>query len=406
VDFIRKLDEKNHNLNTMRAVMIKGHGMYERSKGKASQASYKRAKEMMKEGKWGLVGSGSGAHPILFRRKDGGDASAKLSEEARRNALLRAVNSFRPSETVLEIGARGNADTAALMKQRRKALSKAAQRASAASTSAAAVSAQHEDEHEDAEHGSGVDMEMADEAEIEAVFDVSGKKNGGGSKANFRDSEFYMSHFQKDANTEKGYSLRDGATFAEQAQTVTFDLVGDEGALDRKRRELKWDKKKKKFVKGTGEGADNVKMVRTESGVKLPATYRSGRFDEWKAKSRVTLPKVGEAETESTHRRNAGPGGRKWKHNQVVAPKPLDKLSKDYDKKVRLQKKKEPQDGDSQPSKLPGTKGKAVRGRNAGKSVGKVKNELKTVDQIRKARKVLENKRAKNARPTRRKGKR
>lgn len=443
VDFIRKLDEKNHNLNTMRAVMKKGHGMYERSKGKASQASYKRAKEMMKEGKWGLVGSGSGAHPILFRRKDGGDASAKLSEEARRNALLRAVNSFRPSETVLEIGARGNADTAALMKQRRKALSKAAQRASAASTSAAAASAQHEDEHEDAEHGSGVDMEMADEAEIEvcfiafnlfktcsygivqAVFDVSGKKNGGGSKANFRDSEFYMSHFQKDANTEKGsvmrssdfsrlrlsshvsrYSLRDGATFAEQAQTVTFDLVGDEGALDRKRRELKWDKKKKKFVKGTGEGADNVKMVRTESGVKLPATYRSGRFDEWKAKSRVTLPKVGEAETESTHRRNAGPGGRKWKHNQVVAPKPLDKLSKDYDKKVRLQKKKEPQDGDSQPSKLPGTKGKAVRGRNAGKSVGKVKNELKTVDQIRKARKVLENKRAKNARPTRRKGKR
>ncbi|OCH92289.1 ATP-dependent RNA helicase DBP10 [Obba rivulosa] len=406
-DFIKKLDEKNHNLPTLRDVMRKGHGLYERSKGKASQASYKRAKEMMKEGKWGLVGSGSGAHPIFFRRKDGGDASAKILEEARRNALLRAVNSFRPSETVLEIGARGNAETSTLMKQRRKALTKAAQRAAAASTSAAAASAQGGDEDEDAAHGSDVDMEMADEADIEAVFDVfgNGKKT---TRTNFRDSEFYMSHFQKDANTEKGYSLRDGATFAEQAQTVTFDLAGDEGAAqERKRREMHWDKKKKKFVKGTGEGADNVKMVRTESGAKLPATYRSGRFDEWKAKSRVSLPKVGEQESEGIQRRN-GPGGRKYKHNQVVAAKPLDKLHNSYDRKVRQQKKKESPDGEGQPppTAKSGKKGSATRGRNAGKSVGRVKNELKTVDQIRKARKVVENKRAKNARAPRKKGRR
>jgi DBP10CT (NUC160) domain len=41
-----------------------------------------------------------------------------------------------------------------------------------------------------------------------------------------------------------------------------------------------WDKKKKKFVKGNGTGANNVKLVRTENGTRLPATYRSGRFDE------------------------------------------------------------------------------------------------------------------------------
>ena len=38
--------------------------------------------------------------------------------------------------------------------------------------------------------------------------------------------------------------------------------------------------------------------------------------------------------------------------------------------------------------------------------MGKVKSELKTVDQIRKSRKIMEQKRAKNARPTRRKGRR
>ena len=93
-----------------------------------------------------------------------------------------------------------------------------------------------------------------------------------------------MSYTPKDAETERGYSLNDGASsFAKQASNVAFELEGDEGDGKRKRQNtLTWDKKKKKFIKGDGVGADNVKMIRTESGTKLPATYRSGRFDEWK----------------------------------------------------------------------------------------------------------------------------
>lgn len=166
VDYIRKLDEENHNLGTMREVMKKGHGMYERSKGKASQASYKRAKEMTKEGKWGLVGSDSGIHPVLFRNKDGSSSTTKLAEEAKRKALLKTVNSFRPAETVLEIGARGNTETAALMKQRRKALSKAAQRAALASTSVAAMPEENDEEEDVASDTHPEGLEMADETEI------------------------------------------------------------------------------------------------------------------------------------------------------------------------------------------------------------------------------------------------
>ncbi|KAI0076110.1 DEAD-domain-containing protein [Panus rudis PR-1116 ss-1] len=406
VEYIKKLDEENHNLPTLRDVMRKGHSMYERSKGKASQASYKRTKEMIKDGK-GIVGSSSGIHPVLLRNKDGSNMQKKLEEEERRKALLQAVSSFRPSETVLEIGSRGNTETAALMKQRRKALSKAAERAAHASSSALPLAAEEEEENEgsssdrDGEGG----MEMADEEAIAAVFDPSSSKS---TKGNHRDNEYYLSHYQKGATTEKGYSLRDGATFAEQAKNVTFDLTGDEALQERKRRELRWDKKKKKFVKGMGEGADNVKLVKTESGQKLPATYRSGRFDEWKAKSRVSLPRVGEAESETAQRRGAfGPGGRKWKHNKVEAPKPLDKLSKDYEKKVRQMKKKS--DGVAEedgPAARGGKKGKALGVRSSGKTVGRVKNELKTVDQIRKSRKIQEQRKAKNARPSRKKGRR
>jgi len=247
----------------------------------------------------------------------------------------------------------------------------------------------------------GREMQMADEEELAVVFDTAGQKQG------YRDSEFYMSHYQKDAMTEKGYSLNDGASsFAEQARGATFDLTGDEGVADRKRRQLNWDKKKKRFVKGDGVGADNIKLVKTENGTRLPATYRSGRFDEWKAKSRVTLPKVGEAENEGSHRRKpAGIGGQRFRHNKIVAAKPLDKLGNDYERKVRQMKKKsESQEGE--PSSRPtGSRG----GRYGGKSFARVKTELKTSEQIRKGRKALDNRRAKNGRPTRgggRKGKR
>ena len=49
---------------------------------------------------------------------------------------------------------------------------------------------------------------------------------------------------------------------------------------------------------------------------------------------------------------------------------------------------------------------KALGKRSIGKSVGKVKNELKTVDQIRKSRQMAEKRKAKNARPGKGKGRR
>ncbi|KAJ7703160.1 DEAD-domain-containing protein [Mycena rosella] len=396
VEYIRSLEDANHSLPILREVMKRGHAMYERSKGKASPPSYKRAKDMTKDPKWILAGSDSGLHPVLLRGDDG--PQRRVREEARK-ALLRSVNSFRPSETIFEVGTKGNTANAALMKDRRKALQRSAQRRLSTSVVAAT-----ENESEPETGLVAGEMQMADEEELAVVFENAGRKQG------YKDSEFYMSHYQKDAMTEKGYSLTDGASsFAEQARGATFDLTGDEGVADRKRRQLNWDKKKKRFVKGDGVGADNVKLVKTENGTRLPATYRSGRFDEWKAKSRVTLPKVGEAENEGSHgRKPVGIGGQRFRHNKVVVAKPLDKLGNDYERKVRQMKKKsEAQEGETSARPSPGTRG----GRYGGKSFARVKTELKTSEQIRKGRKALDNRRAKNGRPTRgggggRKGKR
>ncbi|KAF8630647.1 hypothetical protein AX15_002797 [Amanita polypyramis BW_CC] len=389
VEYVRSLDSVNHSLSSLREVMKRGHAMYERSKGKASPQSYKRAKEMTKDPKWALAGSETGVHPILLRGL--GTEEKRKIEEARK-ALLQTVNSFQPSETVFEVGSKNNSITVALMKERRRALSKSQQRGAAAALNKGAVVNGIEEEGIESDQ----EVEMADEDEITAVFETSGRKH------TYRDPEFYMSHYQKDAQTEKGYSLTDGVSFAEQARSATFDLVGDEALQEKRKRQVTWDKKKKKFIKGDGTGADNVKLVKTESGTKLPATYRSGRYDEWKSKTRVNLPKVGEAEISG--RTGTVWGGRRFKHTKITPAKTPDKLRADYERKMRRLKKGEGKKdaASSEQTSNPRKKGGKPSKRYGGKSYGQVKSELKTVDQIRKIRKIKEQRKAKNARPKRR----
>lgn len=381
--------------------------MYERSKGKASQASYKRAKEMSKDpALHGLVSTSTPVHPVLFHKSTNtvspvGAAGDQAGEE-KRAELLRVINSFTPAETVFEVAhkahkGKGTETTTALMKERRKALKKAVDRAALASVS------EEKPEEEDGEGPTSRVVAMADEDDIAEVFDFTSSKRGKKGNHGYKDSEYYMSYVQKDADTEKGYSLRDGASFVEQARNATFDLAGDEALLEqRKRKQMTWDKKKKKFVQGNGVGADNVKLVKTESGAKLPATYRSGRFEEWKSKHRKSLPRVGEAEGG-----REGHVGKRYLHKQVAEPKQLDKAHVNYERKARQRRKKEVEAGGigegEGPRQEQGKGGrKVVLGkRYSGKTVGRVKTELKTVDQIRKARKLAERRKAKNARPSR-----
>lgn len=223
VEYVRTLHATHHSLPSLRGVMDRGQLMYERSRGKASAASYKRAKEIAKSGD-GWAGDAQGAHPalsLMWQAKTEGGETIPSADEGRgrddkRLTMVRTLSAFKPAETVFELGTRGKTATAnvALMKERRKALEKAAER-TVASTSAQTAEA----EDRDALPQGDVDMEMADEEDImvraaryatagsglhvlQAVFETSNKKK---SKDNYRDEEFYMSHYHKDANTEKGY---------------------------------------------------------------------------------------------------------------------------------------------------------------------------------------------------------
>lgn len=206
------------------------------------------------------------------------------------------------------------------------------------------------------------------------------KKRKAGTE-DYRDESFYMSHYQTGAAADRGYSLKDGQTFVEQARNVTMDLNGDEGIVTRAARpsQLSWDKKKRRFTKGDGIGADNKKLVRTESGAQLPASFKSGRFDEWKAQKRVRLPKVGEAEGDTADRLGYS-SDKKYRHNKVTEAKALDPRSTTYERKVYDQKKK----AEKEAAEAGAPAGRGGRGPSKGKS------ELRSAEDIRKQRKVLE----------------
>lgn len=161
VAYIRALGTEQHALSTLRSVMRKGQGLYERSRGRASPAGYTRAKEMSREpARWGLVAAGAsaGIHPVL-RLKNHAVGENTVVEDERRRALLAAVDSFRPIETALEIGSRGKNGNADLMRERRKALTKAMERREMIQVPDGGVGVAENEDH-------SREVEMADENDI------------------------------------------------------------------------------------------------------------------------------------------------------------------------------------------------------------------------------------------------
>ena len=165
VAYVRALDAEHHALPTLRNIMRKGQGLYERSRGRASPAGYTRAKEMSREpARWGLVsaGAGAGTHPVLILKGHAVE-NRPVVEDERRRALLAAVDSFRPVETALEMGSRGKKGNADLMKERRKALTKAmVRRETIRLSDGGAVLAEIEDQSREADA-----VEMAGDGDID-----------------------------------------------------------------------------------------------------------------------------------------------------------------------------------------------------------------------------------------------
>uniref|UniRef100_UPI000D2FDA5A ATP-dependent RNA helicase DDX54-like n=1 Tax=Maylandia zebra TaxID=106582 RepID=UPI000D2FDA5A len=82
-----------------------------------------------------------------------------------------------------------------------------------------------------------------------------------------KDEEYYIPYRPKDFDSERGLSLGgEGSAFEQQASSAVLDLMGDEGdRLNQQKKMMKWDRKRKRFVRETGK-EDQKKKIKTDSG--------------------------------------------------------------------------------------------------------------------------------------------
>lgn len=408
VEWLNKLLKQNEDVKMLRSVVAKAEKLYTRTKNSASSQSAKRAKEIVVSDGWNQL------HPLFGEFDD--------EVENARNDMLARISRWTPKETIFEInmGKKTASNPGAeIMRKIRATIvpkNRVETKDDAQETTddidmadAPIIDSSRADAEEESSVGGEDDDDSPSEDEnddeddafnhdVEYPADTKNAFNSDGKKS-YKDSEFFMSYTPRtvNANEEKGYSVNNGGpSFVQAARDVTMDLTNDDGAksfAEPARAKMRWDKKQSKYV-STANDADGSKgaktrMIRGESGVKIAASFQSGRFDRWRREHRLgRLPGVGEMEKSGLARlaHDGGPGGqqhRRFKHRQEKAPKEADKFRDDFhERKKRVAEAKE-------------------------KRIGKFKDgagsrrEIKSKDDIKRSRKAEALKKAKNARPSR-----
>jgi ATP-dependent RNA helicase DDX54/DBP10 len=234
------------DLTALASVAARGDKLYSKTRGVKSSEMVKRGKCLVQETGWSSVNPLLGTPlpvpslTIAMEKQDYDDARMKL---------LSSVSGFRPKETVFEIGhkgTKGKSLAAEIMRARRTKIT--------LKPRSDLVSNANEIDND------------GEEASLHTSF---------------RDPENYIDHFKPgNLAQEHGYDVhRPGNSFAEASRSVMMNLIDDGGvAFGPNKPKQRWDSKKKRFINIVSEEGGKGKTIKGESGVKLPASLKSGRF--------------------------------------------------------------------------------------------------------------------------------
>ncbi|CAK1546221.1 unnamed protein product [Leptosia nina] len=284
--------EKNHSeIEDAARVCGRGWQQYVKWREPASADANKRAK---------LVNLPTLVHPFLL--DEGQEAVVELVDK---------IKNFRPKGTILELTGRNDSPMYLAMKAKRRVHGRTVQKT------------------RDNKDGFG------DNTEINSLTTPNVPVKGKKKKEVVRD-ENYIPHFASDQHTESGMSVN----FSMGASQAELDMGADCGEADRaKRSQMRWDRKRKKMVNVDPDGGR--KMIRTESGGRVPASYRSGKYDEWKRRNNAHTDYDNEEDQGRKPNKQASEFRPRWvKHNERVAKKNAEKSSHEIRDKQQIVKER------------------------------------------------------------------
>ncbi|XP_036908044.1 ATP-dependent RNA helicase DDX54 [Sturnira hondurensis] len=284
---------------------------YVRSRPAPSPESIKRAKEL------DLVELG--LHPLFSSRFE--------EKELQRLRLVDSLRKYRSRATIFEINASSRDFGSQVMRAKRQKDSKAIasfqqgreERQEGLARPAPSCSAPEEERPEEAEAGESAEdvfTEVVGRKRQQPGPDCGAKRRR--EEARQRDQDFYVPYRPKDFDSERGLSVGgDGGAFEQQVAGAVLDLMGDEAQnLTRAQQQLKWDRKKKRFV---GQSGQENKKIKTESGRYISSSYKQDLYKKWKQKQKID-DRDSEEEGASDRR---GPERRGWKRGRGQgAPQP------------------------------------------------------------------------------------
>lgn len=414
IEWVTRLNDDDVDIYSLHGVAAKGEKQYLRTRNAASSESARRAKS--------LAVTDAFRQPCLIYN-DIAD-----STHAQRDSMLALIGGFRPAETVFEVGRRGHTDES--VQSVRKRLDHLRRRSQASAARRAADTDASPDEPTDASLSTpaadNVDFDMDDSAseasvasnasstELEVTFPTPSTKSS--NPSTFHDPENYMPYLPASHNSaeDRGYGVASGSydrfrgqpgapvDFTSAARAATLDLTADESSRSfggpAKPSQLRWDKRSKKYVSRANDedGSRGARMITGESGQKIAASFRAGRFDAWRRANRVErLPRVGELEgrngaAAAPRGAGAAPGAR-FLHRREDKAKAPDRFRDDFHKK----RKRAAERAEAGAGAGAGAGSRAARGGKSGRG------ELRGAEDVRREREAKQKRRDKNARPAR-----
>lgn len=390
-ELVNKLFDEDTELVALKTVANKGEKLYVRTRNPASSESARRAKEVVSSKTWTALHS-------LFNDE-------RNHAETQRESMLGRVSAFRPQESIFELGKRaGGGEAAEIMKKRRARLEAQKRRDHDSKEQRDSISALEYPSVTRYNIGSiakdmpldidNAGMDSRSESELEVTISRNEGARESDALRDYKDPAYFMSYAPNTMSLaeDRGYGVHSGGNdnFVTQARSATMDLNNDDGARafaePSRPSGMRWDKKSKKYVAraNDNDGSKGARMIKSESGLKIAATFRSGRFDSWRKTNKIgKLARTGEPERAmNSHGEDAA--GKRWKHKQSKAPKEADKFRDDFHKR---RKKVE----------------KAKEERRGIYHQGKGKSELRGIEDVRKERSSKQGRKEKNARPRRKK---
>ncbi|XP_067665938.1 ATP-dependent RNA helicase DDX54-like isoform X2 [Haliotis asinina] len=347
-EMVRQLHDESVDLQNLKRVSENAYKHYVKSRPLPAQESVKRVKDVDKSG------VKLGAHPCF--------ANVKTGDESERLDLLDALRNYKSNTTIFEVNSTNKNPSFDVMKNKRSWHEKVVCRNRLKEANMRDADMDEEDEEEDQEG-----EEEANQEDVKNVFTTviaSSKQHSGRDTAqrrkgkkrkliDIKDEENYLHYRPADYQSEKGLSV--SSTFEQQASSAVLDLTGDdEAGIKKKNNQLKWDRKKKKFVRE--EQDPKKKKIKTESGTWISASYKSNAYPLWRDKHKIDS-NPGDSDGEGQKSKSGRPGrlvvmgskGRLWhtkgseeasgtkKKKQFKELKSIDQIAKNRKQKSKLQ---------------------------------------------------------------------